>query len=661
MRSATFLLLTVLPAAAAVSAGSGSTVWLASLDLSKVKQGWGKPQVDKAVTEVPMSIAGRKFEHGLGTHASSVIYIDTKGGCERFLACVGVDDNAKDPRGSVVFKVIGDGKMLFRSPVMKTGDQPLQVDVNLKGVKTLVLLAEPTADGIAFDHADWAEARFEITGDRPETMDRPREDPIILTPKPSPKPRINGPKVFGVRPGSPFIFTIPAAGDRPMVFSAENLPEGLGLDAAAGKISGSLTKRGEYHVTLKARNALGVASRPLRIVVGDAIALTPPMGWNSWYCYMNEVTEKDIRDAADAMVSSGMINHGYCYVDVDDCWMVYPGSDDPVLGGEPRSPDGALRPNKRFTDMKAMADYIHSKGLKAGLYISPGPRTCGGFEGSWGREELDARTFAEWGYDLLKYDFCSYGSVWKGDSLEEHKKPYKLMGDLLRKQNRDIVFNLCQYGMANVWEWGAEVGGNSWRTTGDLGATNDLWANVCAIGFSQNGLEKWAGPGHWNDPDYLLIGWIHWDGAIRPTPLTPNEQYTHVSLWSLLAAPLILSGDMRHLDDFTLSLLTNDEVIEVNQDPLGKQARRVAQDDELEVWAKDMEDGSNAVGLFNRGELESVVTAKWSDLGLAGKRIVRDLWRQKDLGVFEGRFETKVPRHGVVLVRIRAAEQRQEH
>jgi alpha-galactosidase len=520
-----------------------------------------------------------------------------------------------------------------------------------------LVVAPASAD---VDRANAAEARFETRGNaKPPAIDPPREEALLLTPKPPRQPRINGAKVFGVRPGHPFLFTIPATGDRPMRFAAESLPEGLHVDAQSGQITGSVATPGQYAVTLRAQNVLGTAQRKFRIVVGDQLMLTPSMGWNSWYCFLNRVTEKDIRAAADAMVSTGMINHGYMYVDIDDCWMVKPGDKNPELGGGPRDAQGRLVPNKRFGDMKALTDYIHSKGLKAGTYISPGPRTCAGFEGSYGHEDVDARTFAEWGFDLLKYDWCSYGQIAKtlpGDELEKLKHPYRVMSAALRKQNRDIVLNLCQYGMGNVWEWGAEVGGQSWRTTGDLGMPGDLSASMCRIGFSQNGKEKWAGPGHWNDPDYLLVGWITWRGKMNPTPLSPNEQYTHVTLWSILAAPLIFSGDMTRLDEFTLSLLTNDEVLEVNQDPLGRQARRVAQDGQLEVWAKDMEDGSKAVGLFNRGEMEATATARWSDLGLNGKQIVRDLWRQRDVGESQDRFEIKVGRHGAALVRVRRAK-----
>lgn len=628
--------------ACAMAADVAADIPLTSLDLSKMRQGYGEPQIDKAVTGVPLSIGGRKFDRGLGTHADSRMWIDLQGGAERFVAWVGVDDNAGQGKGTVIFRVIGDGKTLYRSPVMKAGDAPRPVDVSLHGVKLLLLIAFDAGDGINFDHADWADARFIGAKTKPVTIAGINEEAVILTPKPSPKPRINGARVFGVRPGHPVLFTIAATGDRPMTFAATSIPVGLSLDSK-GRITGSLEKRGTYTVTLLAKNALGMASRDLRIVVGDEIALTPHMGWNDWYTFTRSITDRDVRAAADAMVATGMIDHGYSYVNIDDCWMVKLNSDDPEIGGPTRDAQGNILPNKRFPDMKALTDYIHSKGLKAGIYISPGPTTCGGYEGSYGHEAQDAKQFAEWGFDFLKYDLCSYSSVWKGNTLEEQQRPYKLMGYLIKRQNRDIVFNLCQYGNANVSEWGRQVGGNSWRTAGDIGSNP---ARIDA-GFEQNGLEKWAGPGHWNDPDYINIGFLG-----SPTLLTPNEQYTYVTLWSLMAAPLIFSGDMTKLDDFTLSLLTNDEVIEVNQDALGKQAYRVAQRGEAEVWAKDMEDGSKAVGLFNRGEMPMQVTAKWSDLGITGEQRVRDLWRQRDIGLFPGSFGAKIPRHGAVMLRL---------
>jgi alpha-galactosidase len=484
------------------------------------------------------------------------------------------------------------------------------------------------------------------------------EEAVVLTPKPGPAPRINGARVFGVRPGSPVLFTIAATGERPIRFGAEGLPPGLRLDPTTGRISGSVAVPGTHVVTLTATNGHGTATRPFRIVVGETLALTPHMGWNSWYVWENHVTDRIMREAADAIVKSGLADHGYQYVNIDDCWAVRPGAKEPDLQGAERDAEGRVNTNARFPAMKALTDHIHGLGLKAGIYTSPGPKTCAGHVGAWQHEEPDAARFVEWGFDFLKYDWCSYGDIaGKDPSVEAMQKPYRQMSAILKRQPRDVVLNLCQYGMGNVWEWGREVGGNSWRTAGDLGLTFEgIAASLFRDGFdvyADNDLHRFGGPGAWNDPDYLLIGYLsNWKGATAPTPLTPNEQYTHVSLWSLVAAPLIFSGDVTRLDPFTLSLLTNDEVIDVDQDPLGRPGRRVWKQGPLEVWARDLEDGSKAVGLFNRGEGTVDVGATWADLGLSGRQSVRDLWRPKDVGVFEGRYATPVGRHGVVLVKV---------
>jgi alpha-galactosidase len=392
------------------------------------------------------------------------------------------------------------------------------------------------------------------------------------------------------------------------------------------------------------------------------------MGWNSWNCFAGAVTAEKIKSAADAMVKSGLINHGWTYINIDDFWQVHRDSKDPTLQGPKRSAEGRILPNSRFADMKGLVDYVHGLGLKIGIYSVPGPWTCGGCVGSFGHESQDAQQYAEWGFDYLKYDWCSYNPNFEnyrdvkdwdpssapniqysgGDHPANGRVPFKMMHEALAKQPRDIIYSLCQYGMGNVWEWGTEVGGNSWRTTQDI---NDSWGSMSGIGFRQAGLEKYAGPGHFNDPDMLVVGHVGW-GNPKPTKLTPNEQYTHISLWSLLASPLLIGCDMTKLDDFTLNLLTNDEVIEVNQDPLGCQAGRIIQDGTKEVWAKELEDGSMAVGLFNRSQREQTVTVMWSDLGITGRQSVRDLWCQKDLGQFTGQFQTKVGRHGVVLVKV---------
>jgi alpha-galactosidase len=514
--------------------------------------------------------------------------------------------------------------------------------------------------------------------------------PYILTPPAPATPRINGADVFGVRPGSPFLYTIPATGDRPMTFSADNLPRGLKLDPDTGGITGSLPKptrflffhpahaSKNYEVTLHAKNSLGAAEKKFRIVVGDQIALTPPMGWNSWNCFAGEVSEEKVKSAADAMVSSGLINHGWTYVNVDDFWQNNRDSRDPALQGPFRDAKGNIVPNARFPDMKGMADYIHGLGLKAGLYSSPGPWTCGGCAASWQHEEQDAQTYAAWGFDYLKYDWCSYGNVVSvmatnvmavgsngagAKTVDAAIYPYKLMGNFLREQNRDIVFSLCQYGDSAVWKWGGSVHGNSWRTTGDI---RDTWRSMSGIGFRQDKAEPYAKPGNWNDPDMLVVGQVGW-GRPHPSRLTPDEQYTHISLWCLLSAPLLIGCDMTKLDDFTLNLLENDEVLALDQDALGKSATCVLTNGDVRVFEKQLEDGGRALGFFNLGATPTDL--QFNDLhqlGFNGMQHVRDLWRQENLQDVDASAGVKdpadsmlpmtIPAHGVMLYKLTAAK-----
>ena len=453
-----------------------------------------------------------------------------------------------------------------------------------------------------------------------------------------------------------------------MKFSAENLPAGLTLDEKTGIITGRISTAGKKRVTLIASNARGTAKREFRIVVGQQLALTPPMGWNSWYIYLHHVTEAAMRKTADQMIASGMADYGYQYVNIDDCWSRQLNSTNSEVGGPTRDAEGRILPNTRFPNIKGMVDYIHAKGLKAGIYTSPGPKTCAGFEGSWQHEAQDARTFAEWGFDFVKYDWCSYGQIFRnGDprltntvsvqaakGLDGYKFPYELMSRELQKTDRDIVFNLCQYGMGEVWKWGGDVG-NCWRTTGDLGAARDTrLPGFYSIAFSNEKHWQFARPGAFNDPDYILIGWIGADHgkSSRQTKLTPDEQYSYMSLWSLMAAPLIFSGDLTRLDAFTLNVLCNSEVIDVDQDPLGEQGKPLHQTVDELVLVKELEDGSKAVGLFNLGEQPATLSVSWAELGISGKQEVRDLWRQKDLGKFTKQFQTEVPRHGVMMVRL---------
>ncbi len=645
------------------------TNWLSALNLSGVEQGWGEAHSDRSVNNERLTVAGRVFERGIGTHAHSSIPLVVDGNALVLSGWAGLDDETEG-RGSVVFQIQADGKELWNSGIMRPKDVAKEFSLDVKGVKSLVLVAADAGDGNDWDHADWGDLMITMVAGKPRLVVQPTEEAVLLTPKPAPTPRITGAKVFGVRPGSPFQFTVTATGDRPMTFSAKGLPSGLKLDKNTGQITGKLKKAGEFAVTVRAKNALGQAERELKIVCGAQTGLTPAMGWNSWNCFANAVTENRIKAAADAMVNSGLVNHGWTYINIDDFWQVSRDSKDATLQGPHRAADGRILPNPRFPDMKGLTDYVHNKGLKIGIYSSPGPWTCGGCVGSFDHELQDAQQYAAWGFDYLKYDWCSYtpsleaergNTNWSPkavrslngtpNDLAKLKRPYQVMQEALLKQPRDILYSLCQYGAGDVWKWGTEVSGNSWRTTGDI---NDSWGSMAGIGFKQAGHEQYAGPGHFNDPDMLVVGKVGW-GNLHPTRLKPNEQYTHISLWCLLASPLLIGCDMTQLDEFTLGLLTNDEVLDVNQDPLGRQAARVSQNGMLEVWAKDLEDGSKAVGLFNRGSSEETVTANWYDLGLTGEQTVRDLWRQKDLGKFTGQFSAKVGRHGVVLVKIAPA------
>ena len=373
----------------------------------------------------------------------------------------------------------------------------------------------------------------------------------------------------------------------------------------------------------------------------------------------NRITEQRVRAAAAAMIRSGMADAGYQYVNIDDCWMNAPAlsryQTDPKRVGPVRDAHGNIQPNSYFSDLRALTEDIHAKGLKAGIYTSPGVTTCAGFGGAYGHEAQDARQFTEWGFDFLKYDWCSYGKVVQGDtSLEALQQPYRLMGGLLRQQPRDIVFNLCQYGRGNVWEWGAAVGGHCWRTAGDLGFELDRFFKV-ALKNAEH--APWSKPGAWNDPDYIQIGWMGSQRGTnftlpRPCPLSAEEQYSYMSLWCLMAAPLFFSGDMERLDEFTLNVLCNPEVIAVDQDTLGRCARVVKLSGDAFAMVKDLDDGARAVGLFNPGETPTTVTATWTDLGLKGDLAVRDLWRQKDRGREREKLSADLPRHGVSLVRV---------
>ncbi|QHS55683.1 alpha-galactosidase [Mucilaginibacter sp. 14171R-50] len=461
--------------------------------------------------------------------------------------------------------------------------------------------------------------------------------PYILTPAPALTPKVNGPDVYGARPGNPFLYLIPASGQKPLTYAAKGLPNGLKLDAKTGIISGVVNQKGNYTVILTAKNGLGANSKNFTIKIGDLIGLTPALGWNSWNAFGLSINDERVRVAAKTMIDK-LSAHGWNYINIDDGWEA-----------ENRAASGEILTNQKFPDMKATTDFVHSLGLKMGIYSSPGPRTCGGYLGSWQHEDQDAKTYGDWGIDYLKYDWCSYTEVAPRDlTLDDMKKPYRVMRASLDKIPRDIMYSFCQYGMGKVWNWGAEVGGNSWRTTGDI---TDTWKSMADIGFSQMDAAPHAEPGHFNDPDMLIVGKVGWGDNQHNTRLTPDEQYTHISLWSLLASPLLIGCDMGKLDQFTLNLLTNDEVLAINQDALGKEATRATKTADYQVWIKDMADGSKAVGVFNTSDIYQTIVINRNENGLQGLTQVRDVWRQKNVTSPGNSYTVKVAPHGVMLVR----------
>jgi len=642
-----------------------NTIWLDDLKIQTFSEGIPSVAAKKNQGGDSIRIAGKRYDRGIGVQSVSVLSFLLNGKAEQFSALVGADDKGNSAM-QVQFFVLGDQKLLFESGAMKVGDAPKKVEVNLSGIQRLGLLVTVSLEdeGYGRTYSDWADAQLVMQENfLPLTIPNDGEKEI-LTPLPGKEPKINSPKIFGVTPGNPCLYTIAATGERPISFSAGNLPKGLSLGAESGILTGRISSRGTYLVTLKAKNAFGEVEQPLKIVVGDTIALTPPIGWNGWNSWARNIDGQKVLASANAMVKMGLSQHGWTYINIDDTWE-----------GQRGGKFNGLQPNEKFPEFKKMIDDIHAMGLKLGLYSTPWISTYAGYAGAssdfekgeypdsikqnkrayrhvgkYRFEKEDALQMAEWGVDYLKYD-------WRIDLNSAER-----MSDALKKSGRDILYSLSNsapFELAKDW---ARVS-NAWRTGPDI---RDSWLSLYTSAFT---IDKWApygGPGHWNDPDMLILGNVTTGTELHPTRLTPDEQYSHVTLFCLLAAPLLIGCPIEQLDPFTLNLLTNDEVIAVNQDPLGKPGRLVAEEDGIQIWMKPLEDGSVAVGLFNTAGFGKTPHSyfRWGNepakpfsldlakVGLQGRNQVRDLWRQKDLGEFEGFFKTEIRHHGVVMVRI---------
>jgi alpha-galactosidase len=689
----TLVVLCGLLCAAVPPAHAADIVELASLDLTAVEQGWGTPHRDTAVEGHPLSVGGRRFEHGLGTHSPGTLLVALNGGSSRFAGWVGIDDEV-GKRGSATFTVIGDGKTLWSSGVLRGGETAKPFDVNVTGVKTLLLLVGDAGDGFEYDHADWADAHFVVTGAQPISVKAaPARDPVIA-PVPQPaKPQITSPGAVGAKVGTPFLFTIPVLGARPMKFAATGLPNGLKLDAATGRVTGEVQLSGDYRVTLRAANAAGTAVRPIHIVANGTVALTPPLGWNSYDSYGDDVTEEEILANA-RYVKEHLQPVGYEYVVVDYRWYdpgasTHPNDTGSRAGAQlTADANGRLMPApNRFPSaadgrgFTALADQIHAMGLKFGIHIMRGiPRqtvkadlpiagspyrasqaantasTCPwcpdmfgvAADGPAGQAWYDSilRQYATWGVDLIKVDDMS--SPYSTQEIEAVR-------NAIEKCGRAIVFSLSPGETPLADADHVQAHANMWRISGDF------WDDWRALDHAFDLLAAWnghGGPGHWPDADMIPLGHLSIHnrsvGRDRQTGFTKNEQVTLMSLWALAPSPLMLGMNLPDNDAFTEALLTNEEALAINQDALAHQAHRVKLSDiptGTEVWVRELADGSHAVGLFNRLGIELPITVKWSDLGLTGRQMARDIWQRKDLGVQE-RCETILPPHGVLMLRL---------
>lgn len=658
----------------ALDAGSAppGTVLAQDLDLSGIVQGWSSATAGTWVgREHAIAIGGRTFATGIGTHAVSRFTIHLRGGGIRFAAMVGVDVNnrrndAPAGAGSVRFAAWGDGRLLARSGVLRGGDPPLPFAVDLRGISVLVLEVDDAGDGTHWDHAAWAGAFLHLA---PGTALHATPSPCTVVPQIAPTPirlpapplELHGPGVVGGTPGRAFVHRLGATGPAGIRFAVTGLPDSLSLDPETGVIAGHLPATpGEHRLHLTARAGGSETCGELRLVCGPGrLAQTPLMGWNSWNAWGMEIDAAKIDAACEVLVASGLAALGYRCVNIDDGWQ------------GTRDADGVLQPHAGFGDMAALAARVHRHGLRLGIYSSPGPLTCGGRPGSYGHEALDARTWAAWGIDLLKHDWCSYKAVaGEHPTRGQAEHPYRLMRQALDACDRDIAYAVCQYGLQQAWEWagGPDINAQQWRVAGDL---FDRWDSLLMEAESAVAVGGHAGPGHWNDPDMLVVGSFGWGAQPRPTRLTPVEQQTHLGLWAMLAAPLLISCDLTRLDDFTRDLLGNPEIIALDQDPLGVPARcavRTASgwlppagrvwaevDTAIETWIRPLADGGHAVALFNRSGETAEIACNWADLGIAGRWQVRDLWRRDDLGIGTWGWSAQVPAHGALILRLREA------
>jgi len=664
---------------------AAKTVPLSSLDLTNAVQGWGNPSANLSVEQHQLTIAGQKFTTGFGTHSTGLLIVSLNGGSSKFHAVVGVDDETNG-KGSVVFSVIADGKVIWTSGVIRGGDPGKVADVDLAGVKKLVLSVGDAGDGFDYDHADWADASLDVTGAMPETLKPAHTDPVISTPLQTDAPQFRAPRIIGALAGKPFMFAVPVSGKSPLRYHAANLPAGVTFNA--GILTGTLSTAGSYVVNVRVDNSAGKATEHLTIKVGDTLALTPPMGWNSYDGYGDSVTEAEMLNNAQA-IQQYLKPHGWQYVVVDYRWYD-PGAHDNNANGRAGAAltmdaYGRLLPSpNRFPSavgdagFKALADKIHAMGLKFGIHIMRGiPRNAVDanlpIAGSkfhakdayhadgacvWcqdmypvagdtpaGQAWYDSifRQYASWGLDFVKVDDLS--RPYHTDEIIAIRKA-------IDKCGRAIVFSTSPGATPVADADSISSLANQWRIT------DDMWDTWGQLVDNMNYGNQWYGhgsPGHWPDVDMLPFGILSVGGrsvgAERQTHLTKAEQVSLMTYAAIMPGPLMLGGDFTKADQWEMSLLTNDEVLGVDQDPAGIQGHMVYNKDGIEAWTKPLQDGSTAVAIFNENIEDATPSIDDADLGLNGVFSIRDLWQHKDLGGGLRPMGYFVPAHGAILLR----------
>jgi len=610
----------------------GHKVFLEQLDISKIYQGKDRPR--QIGNYAHLSIDNGNFTNGFRTRTKSRLYLNLDGNVNTFSALVGIDERS-GKNDSAEFYVIGDDSILWKSGIMKKMDAPEKCNVNIFGVRNLLLKVTGSPSHV---QVDWVNGLFTYSGKPPVTTWSPEDLSINRKISQPSAPRINGAMAVGNRPGTPFLYSVAVTGKHPLLISVKGLPAGLSFNEKTGVISGVPEKRGNYYIQLSAKNSAGSARRTLRILVGDTLALTPPMGFLSWNVIQGLISETVVKEIADAFVKYGLRDEGYQYIVMDDCWAGY------------RDKNGNIHPDSmRFPHgIKALSDYLHARGLKFGLYSSPGAVTCAGYPGSLGHEAQDVHTWASWGIDFLKYDFCSAPK-------DSAKKLFNLMGNLLEESGRSIVYLINPSDReaishdtihAQLWTTAGDIR-DQWNLDGKSGIINCFDQDVVSTHHQHIG--------SWNYPDMLVVG-IYGKGAsandLGATGCTDTEYQSQMSLWSLLSAPLFISADIRNIRPSALKILTNPEVIAVDQDVLGKLPVGYGPKGKENVWVKEMADGSEVIGLLNRSNKLSKITVNWKEIGLNGDQKVRDLWQRKNIGIFKTGYSTAVPAHGVVLIKV---------